>query len=275
MKKRDRLGAFLSGMLAGAMLLGCGTVALAAGGGVTFGTTGLKTIGGKTVVEPGDTVTNATGCEIPATILYTDEKGGGNTYVHIGTVAQALEIPIDWENSMIYLGGKSLSNVAIDAPMPDWSELKLNNAGAKAAHYTEVEPYWPTEEEIMGSYGIESRRISDGAGGSFGPVAKQEDEEGYLSLNGEYLSLSVTNNTQHDMLLAMRCPRLFYLLNDVFGTTLVPAGETVVRTFQAGEYTGYLSPREIWYNVYFLDHDVGRTEMVDITVSAVSFSRQP
>lgn len=267
MKKREKLSAFLSGMLAGAMLLGCGTMALATGGGVTFGTMGIKTIGNKTVVEPGDTVTNAAGCEIPATILYTDEKGGGNTYVHIGTVAQALEIPIDWEDNTVYLGGKSRGNVVIDAAKPDWSELKLNNVGAKAANYTEVEPYWPTKEEIMGSYGIGSRRISDGAGGSFGPIAKGDG-------NGEYLSLSVTNNTQHDMYLTMRSPRLFYLLNDSLGTTLVPAGETVIRTFQAGEYTGYLSPREIWYNVYFLDHDVGRTEMVDITTSAVSFSKQ-
>lgn len=53
-------------MLAGAMLLGCGTAALAAGGGITFGAMGVKTLSGKTVVEPGETVVNATGCEIPA-----------------------------------------------------------------------------------------------------------------------------------------------------------------------------------------------------------------
>lgn len=262
MKKQKRLGTFLSGMLAGAMLLGCGSAALAAAGGnVKFGSVGLKTISGKTVVEAGDTITNAKDCEIPAAIIYTDEAGGDNTYIHLRTIGEALELPVDWEAGMVYLGGKpgGLSDITIGGSEPDHSNLPLNAAGAKAAHYTEVEPYWPTEKEITGTYSKDSHIVGLAAGGGFGPAN-----------NGEYLSLSITNNTGKDMYLSMRSPHLFHTRFERFPSTLVPAGKTVIRTFQAGTYDGYLYPREIDYSVYFVE-DESHNEKVDVTISAVNF----
>lgn len=262
MKKQKRLGTFLSGMLAGAMLLSCGSAALAAAGGnVRFGSVGLKTISGKTVVEAGATITNANGCKIPAAIVYTDEAGGDNTYIHLRTVGEALELPVDWENGMVYLGGKSggLSDITIGGEGSDHSNLPLNVPGAKAAHYTEVEPYWPADREITGVYSKDSHIVGLAAGGSLGPAD-----------NGEYLSLSVTNNTGKDMYLSVRSPYLFQTRFERFPSTLVPAGKTVIRTFQAGTYTGYLYPREIDYSVYFVeDSSLGKT--VDVTINAVNF----
>lgn len=265
MKKQKRLGTFLSGMLAGAMLLGCGSAAMAAtaGGNISFGSVGIKTVSGQTAVEAGDTILNANGIEIPAAIVYTDEAGGGNTYVHLRTVGDALELPVDWENGVIYLGGKpgSTSNIVVGERKPDRSNLPLNGAGATAAHYTEVEPYWPAESEIIGTDSKNTHITGLAAGGSLGPAE-----------NGEYLSLSITNNTKEDMYLSMRSPYLFYTLFERLPSTLVPAGETVVRTFRAGAYTGCLYPRELDYGVYFLD-EASLGKPVDVTINAVQFVR--
>lgn len=262
MKKQKRLGTFLSGMLAGAILLGCGSAALAAtGGSVKFGSVGLKTVSGKTVIAAGDTITNANGCQIPSAIVYTDELGGDNTYIHLRTVGQALELPVDWEEGTVYLGGKpgGLSNIVVGSQEPDFSSLPLHAAGSKAAHYTEVEPYWPTREEITGFYSRNTHYVGHSASGGLGPVD-----------NGEYLSLSITNNTKEDMYLAVRCPYPIPIRAEMFPNTLVPAGKTVVRTFQSGTYGGYLYPRGIDYNVYFVDHG-GVKEPVDVTINAVDF----
>ena len=165
MRQNKQLGTFLSGMLAGAILLGCGTAALAAGGAVSFGTMGLKSISGKTVAEPGETITNAVGCQIPAAIVYTDEAGGDNTYIHIRTVGQALDLPIDYEDNMIYLGGKpaGLDDITI-TEFPTFTDpTALNAVGSKAAYYTEIEPYWPTDKERGRIYDDKTHVISNGA----------------------------------------------------------------------------------------------------------------
>lgn len=267
MKRQKRLGTFLSGMLAGAMLLGCGTAAFAAAGGsVSFGTMGLKSISGKTVVEPGDTITNATGCEIPAAIVYTDEAGGDNTYIHIRTVGQAMDMPIDYEGNMIYMGGKpgGLDDITI-TEFPTFTDpTALNAVGSKAAYYTEVEPYWPTDEERSQIFRDKTHIISNGAGGSMSYTEE-----------GEYLSLSITNNTEVNMYLTMRCPDPYYSNVERFPTTLVPAGQTVVRTFLVGEYTGYTYPRHIEYSVYYVQSaSVDPMEKTDVTISAVSFEKK-
>lgn len=264
MKKQKRLGTFLSGMLAGAILLGCGTAALAAGGAVSFGTMGLKSISGKTVAEPGETITNAVGCQIPAAIVYTDEAGGDNTYIHIRTVGQALDLPIDYEDNMIYLGGKpaGLDDITITEFPTFTAPTALSAPGSKAVHFTEVEPCWPDREDWGSIYSNGTRMISNGAFGSLS-----------YPLNEKYLSLSITNNTETDMYLTMRCPDPYYSNIEKFPATLVPAGETVVRTFQVGEYTGYAYPRSINYNVYYLENSgIDRREKTDVTISAVSFN---
>lgn len=262
------LGTFLSGMLAGAMLLGCGTAALAAGGGITFGAMGVKTLNGKTVVEPGETVVNASGCEIPAAIIYTDEKGGGNTYLHVRTVAEALELPVDWEKDTIYLGGKP-GSLTVDHGVTGVDQVSMNRpktqVGAKAGRYTEIEPYWPTKEEITGTFDNASHIVASSAGGSFGPA------DG----NGGYLSLSITNNTESDLRLVLRSPRVLSMLQDSIPATIVPAGETVIRTFCEEPYTGYLYARELQYMVYFDGYAPPAADSkLDVTISAVSFEKQ-
>lgn len=266
MKKNSKWGPFLAGMLAGAMLLGCGTAALAANaGGVSFGKMELKVMG-KTAVAAGETATNAAGCQIPSTLLYTDETGGGTTYVPLRTFSELLEIPLDWENDTIYLGGKpGKVEVNFDAQGPDpvSANRPKTQVGAKAGPYTEVEPYWPEKEEILGTFEEDTRVIaSSGAGGS----ATTDPYKG-----GD-ISISITNNTQWSLRFTVRSPHIFSTQDDVLPSTIIPAGETVIRTFHAGEYDGWLYQQGLVYRVNF-DGAMPPSpdSKVDVTISAVHF----
>ena len=262
MGKSKQKGTFISGMLTGAILLGCGTAALAAGGTVSFGTMGLTGVMGQTVVKAGEPLTNASGQEIPATIIYTDSAGGGNTYVPIRVVSELVDLPVDWEQDMIYLGGKSVDPVVSVGGDP--APAEGIQVGAKAGPYTEVAPYWPAQEEITTSYDLNSHIIStSGAAGS-----------GAAESRGGYLSLSVTNNTKYNLRLSARSPRAITGLFDRFSSVAIAPGETVIRTFKAEQYTGYLYQRDIAYEVNFdsVDRPDGDTP-VDVTVSCVTFQR--
>lgn len=268
MKNKKKLSTFLAGMLAGVMLMACGTAALAAGGGVTFGSMGL-TINQKTVITAGETLTDAQGCEIPSTIIYTDEQGGDTTYLPIRAISELLDIPVSWEPGMVYLGYKpsSGSDITISNSIgsPElWAERPLHQAGAKAGPYTELEPYWPSEEEVE-SWAARNDVLSGDltVGGTYYPL----DGEGYCAI-------SVTNNADRDLVLAVSCPAT--ITRDYFPNTVVPAGETVVRTFQAEPYTGGLHQRGLTFSVsgdpVVMDGRFDKT--VSATVSMVSFTQQ-
>lgn len=272
MKQRKGRGSFLFGMLAGVMLMGCGTAALAAAGGVTFGAAGLA-INGRTVIQAGEAVTNPSGCEIPSTITYTDEQGGGNTYVPIRSFSELLDIPVSWEDGMVYLGYKpSNPSSGSDFIISDsvgseelWAERPLHRAGAKAGPYTELEPHWPGEDEIEGwnNWTLKDVPMSDKhmVGGTYSPL----EGEGYCAL-------SITNTTGRDLVLSISSPAT--ITTDSFPDTVVPAGETVVRTFYVAPYTGGLSQRGLSFllrgDSVVVDGKVDST--VSATVSLVSFT---
>lgn len=268
MKNKRKLSAFIAGMLSGVMLIGCGTAALAATGGeVTFGRMGL-TINGRAVIQAEETMVNANGCEIPSAIVYTDEQGGDTTYLSIRAISELLDIPVSWEPGMVYLGYKpsSGSDITISNSIgsPElWAERPLHRAGAKAGPYTELEPYWPSEEEVE-SWKLLNVPLSDrfSAGGTYYPL----EGEGYCAI-------SVTNTTGRDLVFSISCPAT--ITRDYFPDTVIPAGETAVRTFYAAPYTGGLFQRGLTFALrcdpVFADGEIKDT--VSATVSMVGFTK--
>lgn len=271
MKQRKARGSFMLGLLAGVMLMGCGTAALAAAGGVTFGTAGLA-INGRTAIQAGETVTNPNGCEIPSIITYTDEQGGGNAYLPIRSVSELLDIPVTWEDGMIYLGRLPSPPTTMDDIIISDSvftpelrdERPLHRAGAKAGPYTELEPYWPSEDEIdqltLGNISMSDKHY---IGGTYRPVVGEGT-----------CALSITNTAGRDLVLSMSCPAT--ITTDYFPDTVVPAGETVVRTFSVAPYTGGLSQRMLSFTLrgdsVVINGESDHT--VSAKVSLVSFTKK-
>lgn len=275
--KRSQFKAFICGMLATVLLLACGTVTFAANGGnISVGSAGVL-INRMSVVEPGDKVTNANGKEIPATIVYTDEMGGGNTYLPIRTISEMLDIPVTWENGNIYLGLKpdteapptitvfnpSNPDDPDDQSKPgDSAVTARTQVGFKAGPYTEIEPYWPDDSQVDGCM-LENIRMrqTTSVGGAIDPLLNQ----------GGYFSISITNNTQYPMIFSL--VSVSTITKDPFPVTTVPAGETVIRTFQVDACKNPMGQPNLEYSLHFAPFTIPSRTEADITLSVTGFQK--
>lgn len=264
MKGNQKLGTFLCGMLSAALMLGCGTGALAAvnGGEVSFGSISLS-ISGKTVLEKGQTITNSTGQEIPSSILYTDAAGGGTTYIPLAAFSDLLDIPVTWdgEKGLVNLGAqRGETDISFGMGFPEnpiWETNPLHHAGAKAGYYTELEPYWPTEEEITGTSAKDTYISSpNGYGQSVYPY-------------GECVSISITNQSDAPLIFSVKS--ISTVTMEAFPDSVIPVGETVIRTFSAEEYPTYLLNTGLEFSIYFDPSQAGLSHPVKATINSVNF----
>lgn len=265
MKNRKMLTTFIAGVLAGVMLIGGGTAALAAEvGSLRLSNLGL-TINHKAVIQPGEGIPSAAGQVLPSSISYTGEDGTETVYMPIETVAQLLNIPVYREKDRVWLGLKPYSTgtagsviltdgsgqvlAAIDEegndvtatatapelPAPPWVNMPLHRAGTAVGGLTEVEPCWPALDQIR-YYPVLEETIT-----SISSITARYREA--LPAEGGTCALRVTNHTQ--VPLALKVSSLSTITEETFSYTLVPAGETVVRTFSAGACTGPLGQPDL------------------------------
>lgn len=93
-----RIPTFLAGILTAAVIGGLGVGALAASGAVSFNASALQ-LNGRQISAKGENYTLASGQQVPASITYTDETGGGTTYLPVRRIAELLGIEIGWDNA--------------------------------------------------------------------------------------------------------------------------------------------------------------------------------
>lgn len=262
MKHKFKFSSFLCGMLTMAVLTGCGTAALAAAGdgNVYFGSIGLS-IRGKSVIEKGQTLTNGSGNEIPSSLLYTDQAGGGTTYLPIAAISELLDVPISWdgETGIVNLGNiPDATQVSFGVtPQDPTTPMPLHRAGAKAGHYTELEPYWPAEEEINATHEYNTT------------ISSPNGFEAYYNIRGEQFSVSVTNQSEYPLIFKVQGQST--LNRDTIPETVVPVGETVIRTFSCEDYPAYLGGNRL---IVKLDFDVSHFDLqnnVKAVINAVTY----
>lgn len=256
-------------MLAGAMIFACGTAAFAAGtGNLRFSDVNMA-INGNTVIKAGETLTTAAGGQVPSTITYTDGLGRDTTYLPIRTFSKLLDIPVTWRDGTVYLGylPTSIDDITIDfgtnedyKPEGIWVEQPLHSAGSKAGAFTEVEPVWPANDKIT-SYSAKDEYMSaaHGVGNEYSPFNRE----------GGYCSIKITNNGASPVALSIKC--VSTITSDAFPETIVPAGQTVIRTFRAEPYTGGLYQPDLSFLLYANFKDASYWDDVKATVSVVSF----
>lgn len=117
---KKRLSSYLAGLMTAAVLFGLGTAALAATGAVEFNTVGL-TVNGVQLARPGESYTLDSGAQAPNTIVYTDENGGGTTYLPARRIAELLGAEIGYDpasNSVTVGKDGTAAPVATPAPAP-------------------------------------------------------------------------------------------------------------------------------------------------------------
>lgn len=130
-----RIPTFLAGMLTAAVIGGLGVGALAASGAVTFNASNLM-FNGTQISAKGEGYTLDNGCQAPASITYTDEKGGGTTYLPVRRISELLDVETGWDGATGSVTvGKTADTTAAPADYSDWSE-------EEEAAYQEFKGMW-------------------------------------------------------------------------------------------------------------------------------------
>ena len=254
-----RVAVLLAGLLTGAILFSCGTPA--GNGTLRSGSWGLN-INQRPVIEPGKGIDEEE--NIPSSVTYTDKEGNITVYMPIQTVAQLLDIPsrLDEKQNKVWLGDipsseyfdtddssiiSTISDIFSDIFSDDedifesidieelrkqeleWADhLPLHRVGESVGLFTELEPYQPDPDEI--GYYLEQTT-----------TGRALFETRYwlpTSNENEYYSFSITNHSETPLVLYVTS--ISTITRDSFSPTIVPVGETVVRTFQFAPYTGTL-----------------------------------
>lgn len=108
MKKFD-LRSFFLGAFATVMVCGVMITASATFGAVEFNKVNL-TKNGETIFEKENNLKLLSGQEVPSSISYVDETGGGTTYLPVRSIAELFGVSIDWdaETGTVILGGSRM-----------------------------------------------------------------------------------------------------------------------------------------------------------------------
>ena len=256
MNKKRPVIPFLSGVLATALTMGCVTTALATSGLVQFSPVGLQ-LNGKAIFAAGDSVNTESGQSVPSSIVYTDEAGGGTTYLPLRTIANLLDVPITWDGgeTTVVLGRGDGGGITVEpgTGASAWDSLPLHQAGKTAGPFAEVQP----DARKGGIMLLEETQFRSGSDFS--------RDIPFVGGNGRYVSITVTNNGTQPLL--FQAGHLYATGRDMLATQ-IPAGATVTRTFEALESGAAIQPR------FGVDISTGSGEggTVDIQISAVQFN---
>ena len=256
MNKKRPVIPFLSGVLATVLTMGCVTTALAASGLVQFSPVGLQ-LNGKAIFAAGDSVNTENGQSVPSSIVYTDEAGGGTTYLPLRTIANLLDVPITWDGTetTVVLGRGDGGGITVEpgTGASAWDSLPLHQAGKTAGPFAEVQP----DARKGGIMLLEETQFRSGSDFS--------RDIPFVGANGRYVSITVTNNGTQPLL--FQAGHLYVTGRDMLATQ-IPAGATVTRTFEALESGAAIQPR------FGVDISTGSGEggTVDIQISAVQFN---
>ena len=144
-----RIPTFLAGMLTAAVIGGLGVGALAASGAVTFNASNLV-FNGQQISAKGENYILASGQQVPASITYTDETGGGTTYLPVRRIADLLGIDIGWDSAAgaVTVQGEAKTPANTDntasVDYSDWS-------AEEEAAYQEFKGMWEIEFKDKGN----------------------------------------------------------------------------------------------------------------------------
>ena len=256
MKKNRCVIPFLGGVLATILTAGCLTTALAASGLDSFNPVNLD-LNGRTIFASGDTLKTEGGQEIPSSIVYTDQAGGGTTYLPLRTIANLLDVPITWDGgeTTVVLGRSAPGGITVESGTgaSAWDSLPLHQAGKTVGSFAEVQP----DARKGGIMVLEETQFRSGSDFS--------RDIPFVGANGRYISITVTNNGTQPLL--FQAGHLYVTGRDMLATQ-IPAGATVTRTFEALESGAAIQPR------FGVDISTGSGEggTVDIQISAVQFN---
>lgn len=135
-----RIPTFVAGMLTAAVIGALGVGALAASGAVTFNASNLQ-LNGQQISAKGENYTLANGQQVPASITYTDETGGGTTYLPVRRISELLGVETGWDSAT----GSVTVGEATQTPDTNFASTDYSKWSAEEeAAYQEFKGMWET-----------------------------------------------------------------------------------------------------------------------------------
>lgn len=138
---------FAAGVLTMALIGGLGFSALAATGQVSFNISALS-LNGTQVSAKGENYTLANGQSVPASITYTDEKGGGTTYLPVRRISELLDVETGWDGAAgaVTVKGEVKAPSTPETPKTDYSTWTAEEEKA----YQEFRGLWTVTKDNAG-----------------------------------------------------------------------------------------------------------------------------
>lgn len=204
---KKKIVPFMCGVLTSAVLVSTVFAGTGYVGRFSFNTNSLY-LNGHEILTAGESMITDKGAEVPSSILYTDEHGGGTYYVPVRPLAHALEMPATWEEDAILW--KVKGDLAVNL-------LSISGDGAIFNDYIqEVTVVIPEDgNEIVSA--------------EHNAVENYEAELELSKNKGNTVSITVTNYGSANLVFSLGVKRDDNVLTS---PTKVPAGQTVTRTFR-------------------------------------------
>ena len=116
---KKRIPSFLAGFLSAILCLSLGLTALAASGAVDFNAVGVS-FNGVQISRAGESYTLPSGAQVPGVISYTDQQGGGTTYLPARRIAELMGVEIGWDapSGCVTIGGRPAAGQPVVTPAP-------------------------------------------------------------------------------------------------------------------------------------------------------------
>lgn len=204
---KKRIVPFLCGAIISAVFVSSALAGAEYIGKISFNTNSLY-LNGHEILTAGESMITDKGTEVPSSILYTDEHGGGTYYVPVRPLAHALEMPATWEEDAILW--KVEGDLAVNL-------LSTSGDGAIFNNYIQ-EVTTIIQEDGYELVSTEHNAV--------------ENYEAALELRknkGNTVSITVTNHGSANLVFSLGVKQND---NSIICPTKVPSGQTVTRTFR-------------------------------------------
>lgn len=140
---KNKLPPFLAGVLTTTILGSLTLTTLAASGQVSFNAAGIK-FNGTQISAKGEGYALSSGAIVPASITYTDENGGGTTYLPARRISELLDIDIGYDSATgsVTIGADNTTDTDdTAAPSTDYSDWTAEEEAA----YQEFKAMWDVQ----------------------------------------------------------------------------------------------------------------------------------
>ena len=234
-------------------------------GKVSYGQAGVALFG-QQVVEPGRTMTAASGAQVPTVLTYTDEKGGKTCYVAAETVAELLDVNkgAAWNEELksVDFCPAVKSNIVMVKPGEEPKDLPENTITISTGNDPDDLERKMLEEQMATpttpEYEVKVDTFTEIDPAEIDmtlPALQHMDRalfESSMNIrqriswhpgNGNYILLSIKNEGESDIMLRVRRPHTVGAYmggNEEFATVRVPAGQLTTRAFYYDENAGEL-----------------------------------